>query len=136
MFIFSVLFHYVSYDVWFWISHVILHNYYASIHNIHHKTPHNKLKWYNTTDGHILEHIIQPLGLFFPLIFYVDIQACFITFIIISIRGYMRHDDRFSFIVGNHHLIHHKNPICNFSEYYIDYLFGTLQKNIENTYEM
>jgi sterol desaturase/sphingolipid hydroxylase (fatty acid hydroxylase superfamily) len=114
---------------------VILHNHYASIHNIHHKTPYNKLKWYNTTDGHILEHIVQPLGLFIPFLFYVDIPSCCIVGVIIAVRGYMRHDERFSFIVGNHHLLHHKNPRYNFSEYYIDYLFGTLHENSENTHE-
>ena len=135
MFIFSLLFHYVSYDLWFYVSHVVLHKHFAPIHNIHHKTPYDKLKWHNTTDGHILEHVIQPLGLFIPFLFYVDIPACCIVGVIISIRGYMRHDERFSFIVGNHHLLHHKHPKCNFSEYYIDYLFGTLHENIENTYE-
>jgi sterol desaturase/sphingolipid hydroxylase (fatty acid hydroxylase superfamily) len=135
MFLLSMLFHFVSYDLWFYVSHIVLHEHFSKLHNIHHKTPYDKLKWYNTTDGHILENIIQPIGLFIPFLFYVDIQSCCIVGVIISIRGYMRHDDRFSFIVGNHHLIHHKNPNYNFSEYYIDYLFGTLHENIENTYE-
>ena len=133
MFILSLVFHYVSYDLWFYISHVILHKYFMSIHNIHHKTPYNQLKWYNTTDGHILEHLVQPLGLFIPFLFYTDITACCIVCVIISIRGYMRHDDRFSFIVDNHHILHHKDVKCNFSEYYIDYLYGTLHENTNET---
>ena len=135
MFLLSMLFHFVSYDMWFYFSHIVLHKHFTELHNIHHKAPYDKLKWYNTTDGHILEHIIQPLGLFITFLFYIDIQSCCIVGVIISIRGYMRHDDRFSFIVGNHHLIHHQHPKYNFSEYYIDYLFGTLHENIENTHE-
>lgn len=129
MFIFSVLFHLVSYDMWFYISHVILHKHFAKIHYIHHKTPYDKLKWHNTHDGHIAENIAQGIGLFIPLLCYVDIPALVISGIIVSIRGWMRHDERYSFIVGNHHLLHHKYIDCNFSEYYVDYLFGTLREN-------
>jgi len=133
MFIFSVLFHLVSYDMWFYVSHIILHKHFADIHYIHHKTPHNELKWHNTHDGHILENIGQGVGLFIPLLFYTDIPAIVVSGIIVSIRGWMRHDDRFSFIVGNHHLLHHKYSNCNFSEYYIDYFFGTLRENTIET---
>jgi sterol desaturase/sphingolipid hydroxylase (fatty acid hydroxylase superfamily) len=37
----------------------------------------------------------------------------------------MRHDDRCSFIIGNHHLIHHQYPNYNYGEYWIDYLCKT-----------
>jgi sterol desaturase/sphingolipid hydroxylase (fatty acid hydroxylase superfamily) len=54
----------------------------------------------------------------------------------IAIESKIDRTKPFSFIVGNHHLLHHKQPKCNFSEYYIDYLFGTLHENTENTNEM
>jgi sterol desaturase/sphingolipid hydroxylase (fatty acid hydroxylase superfamily) len=41
----------------------------------------------------------------------------------------MRHDNRFSWITGNHHLLHHKYINYNFGEYWIDRLFGTAYPN-------
>ena len=41
----------------------------------------------------------------------------------------MRHDRRFIFIVGNHHLLHHKYQKYNYGEYWIDMLCGTKFKN-------
>jgi sterol desaturase/sphingolipid hydroxylase (fatty acid hydroxylase superfamily) len=41
----------------------------------------------------------------------------------------MRHDDRFSWLIGNHHILHHKYPKYNFGEYWIDKMFGTLYPN-------
>ena len=52
-----------------------------------------------------------------------------IASLMIAARGYMRHDHRYSFLIGNHHLLHHKNPKYNFGEYWIDSLFGTKYPN-------
>ena len=38
----------------------------------------------------------------------------------------MRHDDRFTWLIGNHHLLHHKYPQYNYGEYWLDWLGGTL----------
>ena len=130
MFILSILFHIVSYDLWFYLSHIMLHKIrhpnIKDIHSIHHAVPYEQLKWYNASDGHIIENIIQPLGILFPCIFFIDIHSIIITSLFVTIRGSMRHDHRFCWLIGNHHLLHHKYPEYNYSEYYIDYIFGTL----------
>lgn len=37
----------------------------------------------------------------------------------------LRHDYRCSWLIGNHHLIHHMHPNYNYGEYWLDYLFNT-----------
>jgi sterol desaturase/sphingolipid hydroxylase (fatty acid hydroxylase superfamily) len=126
--LFSILLHIVSYDLWFYITHYFLHTEYLynKIHHIHHRVSYSNLKWYNTSDGHLLEHIIQGAGLFIPCLFYLDMKSFCMSVLIIHIRGYLRHDDRASWLCGNHHILHHKYNKYNYSEYYIDYLFGSL----------
>jgi sterol desaturase/sphingolipid hydroxylase (fatty acid hydroxylase superfamily) len=51
---------------------------------------------------------------------------CAILFI--NLRGVLSHDNRFDVIVGRHHLVHHKYFKCNFGEYWLDYIFGTLRE--------
>jgi sterol desaturase/sphingolipid hydroxylase (fatty acid hydroxylase superfamily) len=41
----------------------------------------------------------------------------------------MRHDDRLIWLIGNHHLLHHKYPLYNFGEYWLDSLMGTEYPN-------
>ena len=43
-----------------------------------------------------------------------------------SIRGFMRHDNRCIWLIGNHHILHHKYPNYNYGEYWIDSICGTL----------
>jgi len=38
----------------------------------------------------------------------------------------LEHDDRFIALVGDHHLKHHLLFRCNYGEYWLDYIFGTL----------
>jgi sterol desaturase/sphingolipid hydroxylase (fatty acid hydroxylase superfamily) len=45
----------------------------------------------------------------------------------------LRHDNRFSWLIGNHHLLHHKYVKYNFGEYWIDCLCGTNYPN-QNEY--
>ena len=42
----------------------------------------------------------------------------------------MRHDNRYVWIVGNHHILHHKYADCNYGEYWLDYIFATNCKKI------
>jgi sterol desaturase/sphingolipid hydroxylase (fatty acid hydroxylase superfamily) len=44
----------------------------------------------------------------------------------LNIRGMMRHDKRGTWLVGNHHLLHHQYPRYNYGEVWLDYLGGTL----------
>ena len=126
--LFLIVFHIFCYDVWFYISHIILHKplFYFNIHNIHHSTPLTKLDYKSTHVAHYLENIIQPLGVIIPCFIYsLNFTSLVIAFTIISIRGLLRHDNRFSWLIGNHHVLHHKNVKYNFGEYWIDSLCGT-----------
>jgi sterol desaturase/sphingolipid hydroxylase (fatty acid hydroxylase superfamily) len=48
-----------------------------------------------------------------------------IAFLIVGARALMRHDNRFSWLIGNHHLLHHKYQKYNFGEYWIDTIVGS-----------
>jgi sterol desaturase/sphingolipid hydroxylase (fatty acid hydroxylase superfamily) len=37
----------------------------------------------------------------------------------------MRHDERCIWLIGNHHILHHKYPQYNYGEYWLDKLFKT-----------
>ena len=81
-------------------------------------------------DAHYIENIVQITGIFIPYMFTtLSAFKLFIAFEIISLRGLMRHDDRFSWLIGNHHLLHHKYPNYNFGEYWIDKLCNTNYPN-------
>ena len=43
----------------------------------------------------------------------------------VTIRGKLRQNNRFVWLVGNHHLLHHKYPHYNFGEIWLDELFDT-----------
>jgi len=121
----------LSYDIWFYISHIILHKYLYEYHKEHHQylVP----KYLDTYKGSIVETSLQGIGTFFPFVAYTySIYDVIGILTFLNIRGMMRHDERCIFIVGNHHLLHHKYSKYNYGEYYIDYLCGTLYK-IETT---
>ena len=71
-----------SYDLWFYISHIILHKkiFYDSIHYIHHSVYYKKMTYKDAYKGHYLESIIQSLGIFVPLIF---IEFVYLEFILV-----------------------------------------------------
>ena len=115
----------ISYDIWFYISHIILHRYLYKYHKEHHyKIVPNFL---DTYVGHRLEGPFQGVGMFVPFVaLNYTIYDIFLVLLILNIRGMMRHDERFIFLIGNHHLLHHKYPNYNYGEYWIDWLCGTL----------
>ena len=114
----------VSYDIWFYISHIILHNNLYKYHKEHHTKIVPQLL--DTYVGHSLEGPFQGLGMMLPFIVYdFYIFDFFMILLFLNIRGMMRHDERFIFLIGNHHLLHHRYPNYNFGEYWIDYLCGT-----------
>ena len=127
----------VSYDLWFYFSHLLLHQkqMFTAIHQFHHQVDSNKMCFLDTYVGHVLESPFQGLGLFFPFLF-VSLKGCwvplFIATIIINVRGMLRHDNRMVWVIGDHHILHHKHPQYNFGEWWLDALFGTLfKKKIE-----
>jgi len=129
------LFHVLCYDVWFYAIHVVLHNNrFYIIHKLHHETPHNLLTYRDTNIGHYVENMIEPLGIIIPFFITKCSLAAFLYAVIFThIRGHLRHDNRCSWLVGNHHILHHKHRRYNFGEYWIDTLCGTRYPD-ENEY--
>jgi len=85
--------------------------------------------------GHFIEAPFQGLGFLFPLFFIqLNLYVIFISLLLINIRNMLRHDKRFIWLIGNHHILHHKYPRYNFGEYWLDKLFRTNYPNI-NEYE-
>jgi lathosterol oxidase len=125
--ILNILLSIIIYDIWFYISHVLLHTkYFYKYHREHHlKLIPNFLDTYKAS---IIENLVQGLGIFLPLLFInYNIYQIGLIFIILNIRAIMQHDERCIFIIGNHHLVHHKYQNCNYGTYWIDYLFNTLR---------
>ena len=130
----SIIVTIVCYDIWFYISHIILHNrdIYRLIHKEHHNTDHNTMIFKDTYVAHILEGPFQGLGMFFPLFFTKFYMYSFLwSLLLVNIRGMLRHDNRFTWLIGNHHILHHKYPQYNYGEYWLDKLFGTICPNKE-----
>ena len=123
----------LSYDIWFYISHMILHtNQFYHIHKIHHSKKYDNLEYLDTYNSHIYEILFQGISVFFPYIYIsFNINSFILSLLFLNIRGCMRHDDNFSWLVGNHHILHHKDGRYNFGEYWIDHLFNTIYPNKE-----
>jgi len=123
----------LSYDIWFYIFHLILHTKDVYVfHKQHHRKGEN-INYLDTYDGHWIENTFQGIGSFFVYPFYTfTFTDTFIILAFLNIRGMMRHDKRFIFLIGNHHILHHKNQNYNFGEYWIDSICGTLYPNKKN----
>ena len=120
----QVLFVILGYDLWFYISHIILHKSLYGFHMVHHKIVNPVFT--DAYTGHWAEGPFQGLGVFLPYLFMdFDLFAFVGAIIIINVRGMMRHDERSNWLIGNHHLLHHKHPQYNYGEYWIDWLCGT-----------
>ena len=118
----------VSYDIWFYISHIILHrnSFYKSIHKHHHTVDYKKMNYMDTYVGHFIEGPFQGIGIIIPFLFIdFNLNVFLYSLIIVNIRGMLRHDVRFIWLIGNHHILHHKYPQYNFGEYWLDTLFDT-----------
>ena len=116
----------LSYDVWFYISHIMLHKRQLyKYHKEHHVA--RKITFLDAYTGHFLEGPFQGLGAIIPFaVCQYSLYDVLAVLSFLNIRGMMRHDERFVFLIGNHHLLHHKYPNYNFGEYWIDSLCGTL----------
>jgi sterol desaturase/sphingolipid hydroxylase (fatty acid hydroxylase superfamily) len=127
-----IFLHMFFYDIWFYISHVLLHQpkWYIMIHKIHHKKSYDELVYSDTNEGHIVEHVVQPLGFFVPcFISGWSYKEFILAYLIIAARALMCHDYRCSWLIGNHHLLHHKYRNYNYGEYWIDCICGTVYPN-------
>ena len=117
----------VCYDVWFYVVHRLLHTprLYAKYHSQHHQ--HMRPTYRETFVASTAENCVSGLGIFVPLLncstFSLPVFAA--AYLYCLVRGVLRHDSRASWLVGDHHLIHHLQPNKNFSSYYVDVIFGT-----------
>lgn len=115
----------LSYDIWFYVSHVLLHSpslyKYHKQHHVHvHPT------WPDTFDADPVENIFQGIGMFFPYAFITySTTDTLLVAAFIGVRGMLRHDPRGAWIVGDYHLIHHATHSYNYGEPWLDRLCGT-----------
>jgi len=125
---FIYLLHLVCYDLWFYLVHICSHNINLyKYHKSHHLTMYNDLTYNVAFNGHIIEYPIQTVGIFIPnIVIKFNFQAALCIYIFVTIRTYLYHDHRCTWLLGNHHLLHHKHTKYNFGEYWIDSIFGTL----------
>lgn len=125
-----IIMYIISYDIWFYISHIVLHKYlYKTIHKHHHFVNYTTMTYSDNYVGHYLESSIQSLGMFIPLLWVTMGWSFIYALLLINIRGMMRHDNRCVWLIGNHHILHHKYPKYNFGEYWLDCLCGTQYPN-------
>ena len=116
----------LGYDVWFYVSHVLLHNYaYKRIHHVHHSVDPKAMRYQDTYVAHWAEGPLQCLGVVPPLLYFGCNGSSVSAAVLLQLRGVARHDPRSTWWIGNHHLLHHKYPRYNFGEYWLDCLFGT-----------
>jgi lathosterol oxidase len=130
-----ILLQILCYDLWFYTSHIILHYRisYSKIHYEHHQQFYQTLIFWDAYKGNHLEVIIQSAGLFAPyLVIDIPLSCLIIAGFITNLRGLMRHDNRCIWLIGNHHILHHKYPRYNYGEYWIDKLCGTLCPHTED----
>lgn len=113
------------YDFFYYFMHRLLHTKYLyPIHKIHHKK--YNTNYYDYYSVSILEIPISSLGLFIAIYLYkLYIYQLFICILFINIRGTLQHDSKFTFLVGEHHLLHHKFIKFNYGEPWLDYIFRT-----------
>lgn len=119
------LFHVLSYDVWFYLSHLLLHTKIGwRFHKIHHEK--RAPTFADTYYGHWSEGPFQSLGFLLPFAFGVwHPSAVLAALVAVNCRGILRHDARAAWLIGDHHLQHHVDPRYNFGDYWIDALCGT-----------
>jgi len=129
------LFHVVCHDICFYAVHWGLHSpamYW--MHKQHHKTHHTDLRYWHTNEGHLIENIIQPLGIFIPFLWSWSPLSFIAASGIVGLRGLIRHDNRLTWLFGKHHISHHRYGNCNYGEYWIDYLCGTLRQDADASF--
>ena len=118
----------LSYDVWFYLSHRILHHpkWYALVHKEHHSVNYQTMTCWDTYVGHTMEGPFQSMGVLLPLVLFdFHLPSFLVSVTILNTRGMLRHDTRCCWIIGDHHILHHKYPKYNYGEKWLDYLGGT-----------
>ena len=122
----ALISHLLSYDLFFYFSHRLMHSKeYWWIHEEHHN--YVNPTWEDSHKAHILENSILTVGYCIPFLFGIwSPYEVLGSIIIITIRGWLRHDKRTEWVDGGHHLYHHKVYNKNYGEPWLDWIFGTL----------
>jgi lathosterol oxidase len=120
-----------GYDVWFYLSHVMLHWpwLFRRVHRIHHERV-TGLRWPDAYHGHWFESVFQGAGFLLPLMLGVGwgMEAWpgwVAAVVFVNARGMARHDARLVDWIGDHHVVHHRDPKVNYGEVWLDWLFRT-----------
>jgi sterol desaturase/sphingolipid hydroxylase (fatty acid hydroxylase superfamily) len=125
----------ISYDIWFYITHIIFH--YNSLYKYHKKHHEDKNTTYLVAfKGGKLEQISSYGSIFIYIIFsnYIDFTSLCYSSAYTTIRSIIQHEPRLlnnkiiSIFYSDHHIKHHTFFNYNYGQYWLDYLFGTLKK--------
>ena len=124
----NIFFSILSYDIWFYASHIVLHKYMWNIHSVHHSTNPDQLRWSDAYVSHPVEDFFQGVGMFFPYaVFNYTVLDTAIILFFLNLRGMARHESRKEYrMAWPHHVLHHKYMNYNYGEYWIDCACGTL----------
>lgn len=120
--------HILAYDLWFYVSHRLLHHpAFYWIHKAHHAHPFPTV--WETYAGHWFESPFQSAGFFLPWVVWTPAAGpALAVAAVCQLRGLARHDSRTTWLIGNHHLLHHELFNVNFGEYWLDLLCDTLDR--------
>ena len=116
------------YDIWFYISHRMLHTRLLwAFHAQHHEK--REPTFWDAYYSHWFEAAFQSIGTFVPYLFisYGWLETVLIL-AFLNIRGMLRHESR---LTGwwsgiRHHIGHHQHPMYNYGEEWLDVLCGTM----------
>lgn len=127
-----VVLHILGYDLWFYASHRLAHwnPWLWSYHKRHHEK--RRPVWTDTYHGHWLEGPAQSLGFLLP--WALGLWSPWESLVaagFCQLRGLLRHDARSTWLIGNHHLLHHWLGTSNYGEAWIDDLCGTTDTHPE-----
>ena len=125
----------VSHDLWYYFFHRLLHTRHMYfIHKKHHKKLYSQFTYLDAYVGEIIEFPLETMGVCIPLLIKQEqikentYNIFFCALLFIFIRNLMQHDKKFIWLVGEHHLLHHKLPNYNYGECWIDKICGTNYK--------
>jgi len=128
--LFSLVIYIFTYDLLYYFMHKLLHTQYLyqTIHKKHHLKHYTTLTYTDAYMGHVVEKGMDVCIIFIPNLLLTRpvslYDMCIIIAFIVS-RGCMKHDKRWEWLVGRHHLLHHKHPHYNYGEYWMDYICGS-----------
>jgi hypothetical protein len=95
---------------------------YRRVHRIHH--------------GHWFESAFQGAGFLLPLLLGVGMKwqvvwpEWLLALLFMNARGMARHDARLVGWIGDHRIVHHRNPTVNYEEEWLEWLLGHIARGL------